>query len=116
MVVCIEEVKNCVNDCGLPPLVRVLDVPRDCAVLHCAHVALLNGVSGAKYRWKRQTLTFVHVKSQSFVLAHVKFLIFLVHVAQHGFVDLYDPLLFGSGQHGKRRECEETGEFVLVHF
>ena len=66
------------------PLFPELDVPSDFAVLLCALVALVNGVPGAKYRLKVPTLTFVHEKSQRFVRAHVKFLISLVHVTEHG--------------------------------
>ena len=125
---CIEEVKNCVVNFPAIAKVGVADIPSDLAFLYTAVVVIgalshpLKVVRAVRWLSKLPIVAWVHLKNQSFVLAHHEFLIVRAHVAEHLLVYIDDLVtgprgtscadkllvyidLLGSGQHGKRCDC-----------
>ena len=57
----------------------------------------------------------VHLKSQGFTVIQSESYTVSAHQVELGWGDVF-RFSFGSGHHGKRCDCDETVEDVLVHF
>ena len=58
----------------------------------------------------------VHLKSQGFIVIQNESYFVLAHQVELGWGDVFYRFSVGSGHHGKRCDCDETVEDVLVHF